>query len=717
MVSPAVYVMLLAGAQSVGFVGGTGNAASFNYPIALAADASGNVYVADEMNNAIRKISPRGVVTTLAGSGTAAYADGAGKSAMFNDPHAVAVDSSGNVFVADTYNNRIRKITPEGVVSTVAGSSAGDADGTGTAARFGYPRGIALDPSGNLIIADSYNNKIRKITPAGVVSTLAGGSANAYGNTDGAGAAARFSFPTSVAVDAAGYIYVADLYNNLIRKVTPQGVVSTLAGGTSPGYADGPGSAASFSSPYGVGVDAAGIVYVGDSTNNRVRQITPDGMVSTLAGDGTVGWKDGPADAAEFDGPRGVAVDPAGTIYVADTGYSRIRKITRSNMTKRSGDGQTGPLSTALPAPFVVIVRDAIGRPVSNVSVAFAITTGTGTLSHASALTGADGTASTVLTTGNALGTCRVTASTGDVLLGSSLTFSAMARRNASVSTFAGSGTEGYVDGDGTSARFSRPGGLAFDADGNLYVADIGNYRIRKITAAGQVSTFAGAGTSGTASGTASAAQFQTPAGVAVDSNGNVYVGDASANQIRKIASGSVSNFCGAAWPSVMAMEPAGGMYVLCLDSIVNRYNLNATLSLTVGSGSPGYADGQGTSARFQSLAGIALDASNNAYVTDRGNHRIRKITPAGVVSTLAGPPLTGGPSALLYFANPSGIVVDSSGTIYVADNGGLTAITSDGVTSPLNVAVPAGSMVMSAGIIFVSDNLGAKILKITLSP
>jgi len=214
-------------------------------------------------------------VSNLAGTSTAGYGDGTGTAARFSAPQGIAADSSGNIYVADTGNNRIRKITPSGVVTTLAGFSTADyGDGTGTAARFSAPQGIAADSDGNIYVADTGNNRIRKITPSGVVTTLAGFSTADY--ADGTGTAARFSAPQGIAVDSDGNIYVADTGNNRIRKITQSRVVTSLAGTSTAGYGDGTGTAARFSAPQGIAADSSGNMYVADTDNNRIRKIVKE---------------------------------------------------------------------------------------------------------------------------------------------------------------------------------------------------------------------------------------------------------------------------------------------------------------------------------------------------------------------------------------------------------------------------------------------------------
>ncbi len=316
-----------------GSADGTGLDARFLNPSGVAVDGANNVYVADQLNHTIRKVTSAGEVTTLAGlAGDGGSDDGAGNEARFLNPSGVAVDSPGTVFVADTWNNTIRKVTPGGIVTTLVGMPGvvGGSDGMNSQARFVYPQGVAVDKAGNLYVADSGGETIRKVTPVGtnwMVTTLAG-LFDYYGSRDGTGTNARFNFPTSVAVDSTGNVYVADTLNHLIRKVTPAGVVTTFAGAAGVvGSTDGMGTAARFYAPTGVAVDSADNVYVADTYNNTIRKITPARVVTTLGGlPGTIGTANGAGNAARFANPTDVAVDSVGNLYVADFYFNTIRK-------------------------------------------------------------------------------------------------------------------------------------------------------------------------------------------------------------------------------------------------------------------------------------------------------------------------------------------------------------------------------------------------------
>ncbi|HBN10076.1 MAG TPA: hypothetical protein DD435_16035 [Cyanobacteria bacterium UBA8530] len=262
-------------------------------------------------------------MTTLAGGREAGYLEGIASAAAFNQPNDLAFDASGNLLVADQKNHAIRSISPDGTVRTLAGGESGYGEGQGKAAKFDTPQGIAVDTAGNAYVADTWNQRIRKIRPDGLVSTLAGNGASGY--QDGAGVAAKFNHPQGVAVDGAGNVYVADSWNQRIRKISPGGLVSTLAGTGESGFLDG--REARFNGPVGLAVSKEGIVYVGDTWNHRVRKITPDGRVSTLAGNGSYGFKDGKAEAAWFKSADKLAIDARGDLYVSDPLNQRIRKV------------------------------------------------------------------------------------------------------------------------------------------------------------------------------------------------------------------------------------------------------------------------------------------------------------------------------------------------------------------------------------------------------
>ncbi len=322
-------VMTLAGSGTSASINGTGTAASFRNPQGTVVDANGNIYVAEYLDHKIRKITPTGIVTTFAGSGAQGTTNGIGTAASFTRPNGLAIDASRNIYVADEWCHRIRKITPTGVVTTLAGSSSGSANGIGTAAQFNHPSGVAVDNSGNVFVCDRNNHLIRKITSSGVVTTFAGsGSA---GNTNGTGAAASFKNPTGIAIDNSGNLYVTDYSNHSIRKITSAGVVTTLAGpvGASGiwGTTNGTGTSARFNYPYHIAIDSYGNLYTTDMGNQKVRKITTAGVVSNYVGGGTVGNVDGVRTAASFYFPRGIAIDADDNLYVGDYSNHLVRKI------------------------------------------------------------------------------------------------------------------------------------------------------------------------------------------------------------------------------------------------------------------------------------------------------------------------------------------------------------------------------------------------------
>ena len=328
----ALAIRTLAGGATPGATNGFGSNARFNHPNAVAADSAGNLYVADTENSTVRKISAEGYVSTLAGlAGNYGSADGGGATARFYGPQGIAADSAGQLYLADTANSTIRTVTPAGAVSTFAGAPGdfNSFDGAGANAQFCHPEAVAADPGGNLYVADTWNHTIRKITPAGLVSTLAGLAGN-LGSVDGTNSKARFYRPAGIAVDSATNLFVADMFNHTLRKITPAGRVTTIAGLSGVwGSADGTNSAARFYLPQGISVAAKGDLLVADSGNQTLRRVSPDGtnwVVSTVAGlTGLAGSTNGTGDNARFYFPAAIALDREGYLYVADAANNLIR--------------------------------------------------------------------------------------------------------------------------------------------------------------------------------------------------------------------------------------------------------------------------------------------------------------------------------------------------------------------------------------------------------
>jgi len=327
--SSSATVSTYAGTGSAGAANGTGTSASFSFPSAIVAQGSGALFIGDFGNNLVRTINlSTAAVTTFAGNGSAGLVNGAAASAEFSGTANIAFDASGNLYVSDEENNVIREITTGGNVVTFAGTGiAGYQDGAAATAQLNHPEGIVIDGSGNLYVADLGNNLIRQINIASAtVSTYAGSGASGFSN--GALASASFDEPYGMALDASGNIYVTDIMNNSIRKITvATGMVSTYAGTGAPGLANGSAPSATFYRPLGCTFDSNGNMYVSDTYNNVIRKITAAGTVTTFAGTGASGLTDGPASSATFNFPIGIVVS-GNVIYVADTHNNVIRKIT-----------------------------------------------------------------------------------------------------------------------------------------------------------------------------------------------------------------------------------------------------------------------------------------------------------------------------------------------------------------------------------------------------
>ena len=493
-----------------GFIGEgvPATSARLNSPSGVAVDASGNLFIADSSNQRVRRVDgATGIITTVAGSGTRSFSGDGGPatSASLKRPGAVAVDASGNLFIADSLNNRIRRVdAATGVITTMAGDGTSGFSGDGgpaTNARLSSPSGVAVDASGNLFIADSNNNRVRRVdAAAAVITTVAGGGTSGFSGDGGPAIGASLSSPSGVAVDPSGNLFIADRNNNRVRRVdAATSVITTAAGGF---IGDGgPATSASLNSPSGVAADASGNLFIADSSNNRVRRVDgATGIITTVAGDGARSFSGdgGPATSASLSSPSGVAVDASGNLFIAEFGNRRVRRV----------DGATGFITTVAGDGAFGFSGD--GGPATSASL-------------------------------NSPRGVTVDAS-GNLFIAD--TFNNRIRRVDAaigiVTTVAGTGVEGF-SGDGgpaTSASLNDPFGVAVDASGNLFIADLRNNRIRRVDGAtGVITTVAGDGTSGFSGdgGPATSASLNVPWGVAVDASGNLFIADLSNDRVRKV--------------------------------------------------------------------------------------------------------------------------------------------------------------------------------------
>ncbi len=612
--------------------GGPGYSAPLNFPYGIVADSSGNIIFADSGNHRVRRISPSGTITTIAGTGQAGYTGdgGAATAATLVKPQGLALDSSGSLYIADYTANVVRKVLPDGTIITWAGTGAPGNTGNGgkaTSATLFGPYALAADSSGALYIADELNSTVRKVTADGTISALT---------------STKFSYPEGLAVDSTGNVYVATYGDNKIYKVTPAGVVSTVAGTGSYGFGgDGNLATAAFlAGPQGLAFDATGNLWICDAYNNRLRRLSTDGKIQTIAGSGSIGlsgFSSEPLNAAIYT-PVGIALDSKGLVYWTEIGNNRVRVFNPASKQITEIGGFTLPLV-------------ATGGP-------------------------------TAQTLFNPFSTAVDTA--GNLFIADTTNNLVRKITPAGVSSiFAGTGQANFNGevGVATATNISAPQGVAVDPQGVVYIAESGSGRVRKVDTTGRISTVMGNGTGLPFSGTFAGNAFLfTPTGVAATGNGTF----AMVDQIFGIAArvdalGTITliptsavNFM--TYPAGIAVS---GASTYIADTFGNRIlkNTGSTTTVIAGTGAPGYT-GDGAAANKATLFlpnGVAVDSKENIYIADTGNNVIRMIDTTGKITTIAGtgkPGFSGdkGPAALATLSTPTGVTVDASGNLLVTD-------------------------------------------------
>lgn len=583
LIAQPLLVEMLAGSPT----GGGYYDGLFSAPRAIATDAAGNVYVADTGNHAIRKIDIHRSVTTVAGlpGAPGGFADGVATLARFRFPAGIAVDPiSGALYVSDKDNHVIRRITPDGSVTTIAGEPgvAGTADAQGTAAKFAYPRGLVVDANGIIYVADAGNHAIRRVTPDGVVTTFAG-RPRVAGSANGPALEATFNEPSDIAIDPiSGDFYVADAGSSRIRRITRGGIVSTVAGNFA-GDRDGTGTGAAFRQPWGLDVDAAGIVWIADTGNGKLRRMTSAGVVTTVPGGGPF--------------VSGVAVAPGGAVFLAATSSHIVTRFANGTQALYAGSNPSAGVTPSLGGHPADVAVDAAG----NIYVAQA----------------------GVIRRVNPQGQISVFADPPGVLAGVATgpdgSVYVTDHTNSVVFKVDPSGTRSTV------AAVPRPHGIAVDSAGFVYVSS-DDHKIRVIAPHGGVSILAG-GLIGYFDGIGDKARFNYPSHLEVDASGNLYVADWGNNVIRKITpAGEVSTIARDIFgPNGITRDSGGNLYVSDYNHTINRVSPNGIVTLVAGlPGSPGNATGVGNEARFFYPAGLTIDALGRVLIADEYNHALK---------------------------------------------------------------------------------------------
>ncbi len=639
----------------------TATASSIGQPRRVTTDSKGNIYFSS--GNSVFKMSGA-TLSLVAGNSRPGFSGDGGPavSAMLYSPQGLAVDGAGNIYIADTNNNRVRIVTTNGIINTFAGNGLigsplafGDG-GPANQANLQLPGGVAVDSAGNLYIADTGDNLIRKVTTDGVINTIAGDSLPAYAGDGGPAVNAEVHSPEDVAVDSSGNVYIADTANAYIREITVStGIINFIAGDGSVGYSGDGGLATSAGliEPFAVCVDSSGNVYITEPEDGRIREVThSNGIINTIVGNGVLGFSGdgGAATKAMIKQSSGIALNSSGTLYIADTLNNRIRNVVNGTINTIGGNGvfsysgDGGPAIAAQLFASQGVAVDAAGN-------FFIADTGNNVVREVTA--------------------------------------------KGIISTIAGNGTAGYGgdNGPATAAELNTPQGIAVDTSGNVYVSDTANARVRKISN-GTITTVAGNGTVGYSGdgGSATSAMLNTPVGLALDKAGNLYIVDHGNNVVREVSGGVISTIAGNGTqgfsgnggpataaqlngPQGVAVDATGDVYIAdTLNNMIREVTPGGIINTFAGNGIAGFAGDGGfaTVAELASPSGVAVDTQNNVYIADSGS-RIRKVYATSIITTIAGNGVhgysgDGGLATSAMLSNPNGISTDSQGDVYIAD-------------------------------------------------
>ena len=638
-------------------------------PVGVAVDMSGNTYIVDGGSYRVRKVNASGIITTFAGTGVYGYTGDGGPAtaAKLGVLYGITVDRHNNVFVVDNSNNCIRKIDPSGIISTVCGDGTAGYSGDGgpaTAAQLQSPIDIVADTIGNLYFTDWANYVARKIDTAGIITTVVGDGALGSTGAGGPATDAELGGPFRITIDKNGNLYVAEVFYQYICKVDPSGIL-TIIGGTGAYGAgtDGDGgmaTAAIMTSPCGLAVDTSGHLYFSDIGNDRIRMINLNtGIVSAYAASGIAGYSGdgGLAIAGEITTPEGLACDAAGNLLICDADNNRVRKVITSGIITTFA-GQNGLFGEGYPATNaeMCIPTNLASDAAGNIYIADYYNNRIRKLDAATGI----------------------------------------------ITTVAGSGIAGYDDGfsgDGgpaTLAHIYNPIAVAVDNAGNMYIADENNQRIRVVSAAGIISTLTGDGTAAFLGNNAPAlgAELNTPTGIAVDNSGNIFIADQQNNRIRVVDSfGIIRTYAGSGFagyggdssaatmarlnaPSDVATDGMGNVYIADAgNNRIRKVDTAGIITTVAGTTIAGFSGdgGPAVAAQLSFPFGIKADHAGNLFIADAGNERIRKVNAFGTITTVAGSGTAGfagdgGPAIAAQLNNPTGIAVDPSGMMYIAD-------------------------------------------------